>query len=338
MGRLEKKNDENQKLLDDSKPFIDITLSDQLLIYRSYINSINNIAYSSESFRVLPVLNRNLLENLLRDIFSSSLMGDYNYLYFNRDQRRIRSFSTLLDVFNKLRKSFEEFYAINISDNIINYLEKFRKDGNYSSHELETHIDSDYANEIKGILSATLRVLFQLYHKIINSDKKIEKIDEKLQKIHVRDKKLKNIDTKKIIDLISSIRNDIVNISYDETEEQTSITPNEIERIQEKINELYVNITKSNLNFESANIIRHINKLELKLHSRFPYQPILKHYIELISIYFKTALISLSENDVLTIKQALKIKDQKLMIIVLSIGFLIVFLLFILREIQRFSK
>ncbi len=334
MGRLKQNKDENQKLIDDSKPFIDITLSDQLLMYGNYINSINNIAYSSESFRILPVLNRNLLENLLRDIFSSSLMGDYNYLYYNKDRGRIRNFSTLLDVFNKLRKYFEEFYAINISDNIINYLEKFRKEGNYSSHELETHIDLDYANEIKGKFSATLRVLFQLYHKIINSDKKIEKIDEKLQKVHVRDKKLKNIDTKKILNLISLIRNDIVNINYDEIEEQTSITHNEIERIQEKINELYVSITRSNLNIESANIIRYITKLELKLHSRFPYQPSLKHYIELISIYFKIALISLSENDVLIVKQALRIKNLKITIIILIIGFLTVFLLFILRELK----
>lgn len=77
---------------DKSRPFIDINLSDQLVFYRKYIDLINSMANDFKFVRVLPVLNRNLLENLLRDIFTSSLKGEHNFLYFNQSRGRIRNF------------------------------------------------------------------------------------------------------------------------------------------------------------------------------------------------------------------------------------------------------
>ena len=173
----------------ESRPFINIYLSDQLADYRNYIDLINEIADNPKFFMILPVLNRILLENLLRDIISSSLEGEYSYLYYNQSRGKVRNFSTLLNLFNKLRKNFRESYAVDIPDEIISYLDKFRKDGNYSSHKLVIYIKPNYINEIKDDFAVTISILVQLYQKIINSGKKIIRIDEKLLKVD--DKKLK---------------------------------------------------------------------------------------------------------------------------------------------------
>jgi len=309
---------------DESSPFIDIRLSDQLAYYRKYIDLINSIAKDLKFVRIIPILNRNLLENLLRDIFSSSLKGESNYLYFNQSRGRIRNFSTLLDLFNKLRNNFGESYAIDIPDKIIGYLDRFRKDGNYNSHEIETLIKSNYINEIKDDFNATVRVLVQLCQKIINSDKKIDKINEKILKGY--GKNLKSAETSKIIRLISSIRNDINSINSHEIKDRISITLNEKERIQQKIDELHVSITKINLSTDSLiGIIKNISKLEFVLHSKDPNKDSLLNYLEYISAYFKANLIILSENDIIIAKQIIKIKNQKNRIILLSI-FLAIFI------------
>lgn len=325
-----KNNDDNKEPIDETELFIDINLSDQLVIFKGYINSINELAYNSESFRILPFLNRNLLENLLRDIFVSSLKEEYNYLYYDRG--RIRNLSNLLEVFKDLRKNLEESYAINIPDEIIGHMDKFRKDGNYTAHEIETHISTDYADEIRERFSATLRVLFHLYQKIINSDKKIEKIDEKFLKHKGGDRKLRRLDTNKILSLISSLRNDIINIKYDRIRERTSITNEEKEQIQEKLNELLTNIIKSSLNNESIDIVRDISNLEKDLHSEFPYQPLMKEYIEQISNDFKIALLRLSINDSLMVNQDSVIKRLKVIILIMSIGLLIIILVVIFKR------
>lgn len=299
------------KLNDESRPFIDINLSDHLGYYERYIDLINTVANDSKYTRLLPMLNRNLLENLLRDIFSSCLEGEYTYLYYNQNRGQIRNLSTLFDVFKKLRKSFGESYAMNIPDEIIGYLDKFRKDGNISSHEIETYVDSNYANGIKEKFSATLHVLLQLHQKIINSGKKIKKIDEKLVKGQAEDKKPKSKDTSKIVRLISSIRNDIENIKDDEI-----IIPNKKEKIQERIDELSVNLTNLNINNSAyRKLILSISILENALHGDLRLE--MKLGIELIAILFKQAL--LNENDV--------INNQKIAITILSICILILFFL-----------
>lgn len=318
---------------DESRPFIDINLSDQLAYYRKYRDLINSMANDSKFIRLLPVLNRNLLENLLRDIFTSSLRGEHNFLYFNQSRGRIRNFSTLLNLFSKLRRNFGESYAVDIPDEIIGHLDKFRKDGNYSSHEIETFINANYMNDIKDDFTATIRVLVQLYQKIINSGKKIEKIDEKLLKGY--GKILKSADISKIVRLISSIRNDIANINYHETKDQISITINQKKRIQEKIDELHLNITKINLSTDSLiGIIKNINYLEFELHSKNLNKQSLRNYLEMISMYFKANLIILSENDITMAKQIIKIKNQKMLIIVMVISSFIIFLLLILANIS----
>ncbi|MFW9969689.1 MAG: hypothetical protein ACFFDF_05770 [Candidatus Odinarchaeota archaeon] len=303
---------------DESSQFIDILLSDQLAYYRKYIDLINSIADNSEFVRIIPILNRNLLENLLRDIFSSSLKGEFNYLYFNQNAGQIRNLSTLLDLFNNLRKEFRESYALDIPDKIIGYLDRFRKDGNYGSHEIETLIKSTYTDEIKEDLNTTIRVLVQLFQKIINSDKKINKINEKILKTHSEN--IKSDETSKIIKLISSIRNDITSINSQMINDPITISLNEKERLQQKIDKLHIRITKVNLSTDSLiGIINNLSKLEFSLHSKAPNKNTLLNYLEYISVYFKANLINLSEDDITIARQQSKIKDQKILITFLSI-------------------
>ena len=316
------------KVNNNSGPFINIYLSDQLAYYRNYINLINDIADDPKFFRILPVLNRILLENLLRDIISLSLEGKYNYLYYNQSRGRVRNFSTLLDLFNKLRKNFRESYAVDIPDEIIGYLDKFRKDGNYSSHELVLYIDSNYMNEIKGNFSVTINILVQLYQKIINSGKKIIRIDEKSLKID--DKKFKNVDISNVLRLISSLRNDVAKINTEN--ENISINLKEKEKIQEEVNELHIFINKMDLSTDTlVGVIKNLGKFEIILHSKEPSKQALLNYIEFISVYFKANLIYVSRSDKTIVEQQftiIKLKKTIYFIIAFIAGFIISFISF----------
>ena len=302
----------------ESKPFINIYLSDQLVYYRNFIDLINEIADSPQFFMILPMLNRILLENLLRDIISSSLEGEYSYLYFNQSRGRVRNFSTLLNLFNKMRKDFRESYAVDIPDEIISYLDKFRKDGNYSSHELVIYIKPNYINEIKDDFSVTISILVQLYQKIINSGKKIIRIDEKFLKVD--DKKLKNKDINNVLRLISSLRNNIAN--FDAENDQISINLKEKEKVQEKVNNLHININKMDLSTDSlVGIITNLSKFELVLHSKVPNKKSLLNYVEFISTYFKANLIYVSKSDMTVVEKQVKI-NKLIRVIMALAGFI----------------
>ena len=310
------------------EPFINIYLSNQLAYYRNYVDLINDIADDPKFFRILPVLNRILLENLLRDIISSSLEGEYNYLYYNQNRGRVRNFSTLIDLFNKLRKNFRESYAVDIPDEIIGYLDKFRKDGNYSSHDFVLYIDSNYMNEIKGNFSVTISILVQLYQKIINSGKKIIRIDGKSLKID--DKKFKSVDIGDVLKLISSLRNDIAKI--DTENEKISINLKEKEKIQEEVNELHIIINKMDLSTDTlVGVITNLSKFELILYSKEPSKQALLNYIEFISAYFKANLIYVSRSDKTIVEQhftIIKLKKWIYFIIAFIAGLFISFFSF----------
>ena len=316
------------KVNNKSGPFINIHLSDHLADYRSYIDFINDIAEDSKFFRILPVLNRILLENLLRDIISSSLEGEYNYLYYNQSRGRVRNFSTLIDLFNKLRKNFRGSFAVDIPDDIIGYLDKFRKDGNYSSHKLVLYINSNYMSEIKGNLAVTISILVQLYQKIINSGKKIVKVDEKSLKIE--DKKFKNIDISNVLRLISSIRNEVG--KTDAENENISINLKEKEKIQKDVNDLHIVINKMDLSTDTlVGVITNLGKFELILHSKEASKNSLLNYIEFISAYFKANLIYVSRSDKKVVEQHFvinKLKKRIYFLIAFIVGFFISFFSF----------
>ena len=312
----------------ESRPFINIYLSDQLADYRNYIDLINEIADDPKFFMILPVLNRILLENLLRDIISSSLEGKYSYLYYNKSRGRVRNFSTLLNLFNKLRKNFRESYAVDIPDEIISYLDKFRKDGNCSSHKFLNYIKPNYINEIKDDFSVTISILVQLYQKIINSGKKIIRIDKKLLKVD--DKKLKNVDISNVLRLISSLRNDVAKINTEN--ENISINLKEKEKIQEEVNELHIIINKMDLSTDTlVGVIKNLGKFEIILHSKEPSKQALLNYIEFISVYFKANLIYVSRSDKTIVEQQftiIKLKKAIYFIIAFIAGFIISFISF----------
>ncbi len=90
--------------------------------YDSYIDNINRIAYDKELYVILPNLLRTLFENILNDIFSTSLKNKHKYLYFNENKRRIADFSILIDLLNQLSKfEYKDRIRSNITIKIIKY-------------------------------------------------------------------------------------------------------------------------------------------------------------------------------------------------------------------------
>ena len=163
----------------------------QLPDYTELKNLINSCAYHSEFYRLLPALIRNLLENLLGDIFSTCLAGEYTYLYYNTTRGRVRDFSRLIELLRILRIEIDKSYVMTIHDSIFENLEKFRKDGNFNIHQVQKVIGPSYVEKNRETFNITLKSIMQLYRKIINSQKKITEIDfELIKKYKEKNKEL----------------------------------------------------------------------------------------------------------------------------------------------------
>ncbi len=154
----------------------------QLPDYIGIKDSINLCVKHSDFYKILPNLLRNLFENILRDIFSACLKGEYTNLYYNKNQRRVRDFSRLIDLLRFLRSEIDKSYLMTIHDDIFNHLEKFRKDGNFNVHQVQDIITPSYVEKNREIFNMTLKSLLQLYRKITTSHKKITEIDLNLVK------------------------------------------------------------------------------------------------------------------------------------------------------------
>ena len=103
---------ENQNKSELKKNLIIYNFQDYgLKHYDSYINIINGIAYHKDFYVILPNLLRCVFENLLYDIFQTSLNKKHTQFFFLKSQARARDFSQLIALLNILKdKDFQPYH------------------------------------------------------------------------------------------------------------------------------------------------------------------------------------------------------------------------------------
>jgi len=153
--------------------------------YNKFRDLINKIANYNEDFdKILPILLRTLFENLLREIFISSIANKHRYFY--SEQGRVRGFSELIAVFNILKDNFfVSNYGTPIPQQVITELNRFKDMGNYNVHEILPDITPNFLEKEKSSIELIVNNLIQLYRRILAGKRNITIKDiDIINKIH----------------------------------------------------------------------------------------------------------------------------------------------------------
>ena len=149
----------------------------QLSEYDDIIELINLSAYDNKYYRILPILLRNLFENLLYDIFQTGLNEKHTDFFFLKSQNRAQDFSKLIALMNILKdREFKPFHKDSINQDIIDVMKEIQKFGNWTVHQILRQVDKDFADKWKDRINRVLNPLLVLYRKI--KDKAIEIKDQ----------------------------------------------------------------------------------------------------------------------------------------------------------------
>ena len=159
-------------IMDKKLNFIEIDFRDyELAEYNEFKELINNSAYDNKYYRILPILLRCLFENLLYNIFQTSLDANHNEFFYLENQNRPRDFSQLIAIFNILKdKEFKLYHKDSINQNIIDVLKEIQKYGNWTVHEILRQIDNDFADKLKQKVNRALESILVLYKKVRNKN------------------------------------------------------------------------------------------------------------------------------------------------------------------------
>lgn len=157
-----------------------------MIHYEHHLDLINSIAYHDKFYVILPSLLRTLFENILHDIFKTSLNERHKTFYFNKDKRRVADFSVLIKLLNQLSQLvYKNEIRENVTEKIIKILKDVRKIGNLSIHEVIRKVTRSHADEIQDEIDLALEALLVSYHqlentKIIIKPEIIKKIADKI--------------------------------------------------------------------------------------------------------------------------------------------------------------
>jgi len=152
----------NQSLFIKSN-FKDYYLSE----YEEFIELINNSAYDDKYYRILPILLRCLLENLLYDIFQTGLDKKNTEFFFLKSQSRARDFSQLIALLNILKdKDFKPYHKDSLNQSIIDVLKDIQMFGNWTVHQILRQVDKNFADDWEQKVNRVLSALLVFYKKI----------------------------------------------------------------------------------------------------------------------------------------------------------------------------
>lgn len=171
-----------------------------LMQYEHHLDLINNIAYHDKFYTILPNLLRTLFENILHDIFKSSLNNKHKNLYFDKKKVRVADFSVLIELLNKLSQSeYKDIIRSNIHPEVIRILKDIKKIGNLSVHEVLRKITKSYADKIHDEVDLVLEALLVSYDQLKDADITIESknLEKILEKLGLEKKDKKNLKKKK---------------------------------------------------------------------------------------------------------------------------------------------
>lgn len=166
-----------------SEKFIEFNFSDYgLHHYDSFVDLINKAVVFDDFYKVTPFLLRCLFENLLYDIFQSSLQNHHKELYFMKAQNRARNFSQLINLLDLLKdNAYKHIIRDSINPKTIEILEKIKKIGNYTVHDVIEKVSKNDVNELNDDIHLALKPLLACYQKL--GKEKIKIKDDQLIKI-----------------------------------------------------------------------------------------------------------------------------------------------------------
>ena len=151
--------------------------------YDSFIDLLNKSSFFDDFYRLFPVLLRCLFENLLYDIYVSSLHNSHKELYFLKDKNRARDFSQLIHLLNLLKDiEFKPYIRDLINQKTIEILTEIQKMGNYTVHDVIRKVTKEFPLEWKERINLILETLLISYKKLKNINLKIDN-DEREEKI-----------------------------------------------------------------------------------------------------------------------------------------------------------
>jgi len=168
--------------------------------YDHHLDLINNIAYHEKFYTILPNLLRTLFENILYDIFKSSLNNKHKNLYFDKKKARVADFSVLIELLNQLSQSeYKDIIRSNIHPEVIRILKDIKNIGNLSVHEVLRKIKKSYADIIHDEVDLILEALLVSYDQLKDADITIElkNLEKILEKLGLEKKDKKNLNKRK---------------------------------------------------------------------------------------------------------------------------------------------
>lgn len=230
----------------------------QLSEYEEFINLINKSAYDDKYYRILPILLRNLFENLLYDTFQTGLDKKHTEFYFLKSQSRARDFSQLIALLNILKdRDFKPYHKDSLNQSIIDVLKQIQMFGNWTVHHILRQVDMDFADKREQKVNRLLLALLVFYKKIRGETLEITNKDT-LNRINVTLNLVSPDDTlkPKITNWKIIIQEE--NISIDEKSVINSLEPDMAEG---DVLKLECNVEKSNWNEIKKNLEYHINYL-----------------------------------------------------------------------------
>lgn len=161
----------------DKDKYISISFSEYgLPHYDEYVDLINKATLFDNFYKLIPFQLRCLFENLLYDIFKSSLYKNHKDLYFNRDQRKARNFVKLIELLDFFKDlEFKEYLREKITVDTIEVLKEVRNKGNFTVHDIMDKVTRNFIENWKDEINLVLKPLLVCYKELKRKDIKLDK-------------------------------------------------------------------------------------------------------------------------------------------------------------------
>ncbi|MCO8254530.1 hypothetical protein NKF26_12025 [Haladaptatus sp. AB618] len=112
------------------------------------------------------ILTRKLLENLLVEIMRTHFgVGDSLDLYYNTDERKFKSFSTIIDNFEAEIAKFKP-YSTELDDEFVTKLNHFRENANASAHSIDVNLSEEEMQQLSEDGTELVTLLFKIREQV----------------------------------------------------------------------------------------------------------------------------------------------------------------------------
>lgn len=202
------KESEKESMQYKGEPFIKTNFTaHQLPVFDKYKSYINQCERNSNLYRLVPLLLRNLFENLLYHIFFHGLYREHHEYIYTKHHSRPKNLSELIAFLDILKYDieFRKIHVNTITQNTITYLKNIRKKGNETIHIIVDQLKRKQLNDLKEDVELTLDALLHLHTNLKGQNFKITQeitIDKLANKFGKKQEKIS-----KIPKLIESIKN-----------------------------------------------------------------------------------------------------------------------------------